>query len=67
MLPNLPCFYDIVKAEEILPQREGCVDCIYLDFRNTFGRVLHKRLILKLKHGVAVKAKLLKCMKDFLD
>ncbi|XP_069178524.1 repetitive organellar protein-like [Procambarus clarkii] len=38
------------RATEILQERDGWVDCIYLDLKKAFNRVLHKRLFWKLEH-----------------
>ena len=61
---NLLCFYD--RVSEILQERDGWVDCVYLDFKKAFDKVSHKRLLWKLEHLGGVKGKLLAWMEDFL-
>ncbi|XP_069169369.1 uncharacterized protein [Procambarus clarkii] len=63
-VPNLLSFYD--RATEILQERDGWVDCIYLDLKKAFDRVPHKRLFWKLENIGGVTGKLLSWMKNFL-
>ena len=62
---NLICFYD--RITEIIQNREGWADSIYLDFSKAFDKVPHKRLIWKLQHIGGVSGTLLEWMKDFLQ
>ena len=62
---NLLCYYD--RVSEIMQDREGWVDSIYLDFSKAFDKVPHKRLIWKLQHIGGVSDMLLEWMKDFLQ
>ena len=62
---NLLSFYD--RATEILQEREGWVDCVYLDLKKAFDKVPHKRLKWKLSFRGGVGGKVLEWMEDFLD
>ena len=44
---NLISFYS--RVIDIAQERDGYVDCIYLDLRKAFNKVPHKRLLWKLK------------------
>ena len=48
-------------------EREGWVDCIYLDLKKAFDKVSHKKLLRKLENVRGLKDGLLKRMKDFLS
>ena len=61
---NLLSFYD--RVTEVLQEREGWVDCIYLDLKKAFDKVPHNRLKWKLRTGGGVGGKLLEWMEDFL-
>ena len=62
---NLLCYYD--RVTEIIQERDGWVDSIYLDFSKAFDKVPHKRLIWKLQHIGGITDTLLQWMKDFLQ
>ena len=62
---NLLCYYD--RVTDIMQNREGWVDSIYLDFSKAFDKVPHKRLIWKLQHIGGISDTLLDWMKDFLQ
>ena len=62
---NLLCFYD--RVSDILQERDGWVDCIYLDLKKAFDKVSHTKLIWKLENTGGAKGKLLSWMKDFLQ
>ena len=51
---------------DVTHEREGWVNCIYLDLKNGFGKVPHKRLLWKLENVGGLKGGLLKWMEDFL-
>lgn len=61
---NLLSFYD--RITKVLPERQGWMDCIYLDFKKAFHRVPHKRLLWKLEMQGGIQGSLLAWMKDFL-
>ena len=48
-------------------EREGWVDCIYLDLKKAFDKVSHKTLLWKLENVGGLKGSLLKCIEDFLS
>ena len=48
-------------------EREGWIDCIYLDLKKAFDKVPHKRLLQKLENIGRLKGSLLKWMEDFLS
>ena len=51
---HLLCYYD--RVTEMMQEREGWVDSIYLDFSKAFDKVPHKRLLRKLEaHGIEGK------------
>ena len=61
---NLLSFYD--RVTEIVQEREGWADCVFLDFRKAFDSVPHQRLLWKLERQEGVRGQLLKWMTDFL-
>lgn len=61
---NLLCFYS--RVIEVVQEREGWADCVYLDLRKAFDKVPHKRLIWKIEKYGGVQGKLLEWMKDYL-
>ena len=64
-MANLISFYD--RVTEILQERDGWVDCIYLDLKKAFDKVPHGRLKWKLSVGGGIRGKLLKWMENFLN
>lgn len=62
---NLLSFYD--RVVDILQEREGWVDCVYLDIKKAFDRVPHSRLRWKLKKFGGVQGSLLSWMEDYLS
>lgn len=62
---NLISFYD--RVTEILQERDGWVDCVYLDIKKAFDRVPHERLMWKLENYGGVKGKTLEWMRDYLQ
>ena len=40
---NLVSFYS--RIVDIVQERDGWVDCVYLDLKKAFDKVLHKRLL----------------------
>ena len=50
-----------------MDERDGWVDCTYLDLKKAFDKVLHKRLIWKLEHEGGIGGSILKWMEDFLS
>ena len=47
---SLLCYYD--RVTEIIQEINGWADCIYLDFNKAFDRVLHSRLLWKVRKMV---------------
>ena len=62
---NLISFYS--RVTDIIQEREGWVDCIYLDLKKAFDRVPHKRLLYKLKQYGGVGGSMLVWMKNYLE
>ena len=52
---------------DVTQEREGWVDCIYLDVKKAFDKIPHKRLLWKLENLGGLKGDLLKWMEDFLS
>ena len=48
-------------------EREGWVDCIYLDLKKVFDKVSHKRLLWKQENVGGLKGGWLKWVEDFLS
>ena len=61
---NLLEFYD--KVSNILQERDGWADCIYLDFQKAFDSVPHERLLEKLDKLAGVKGDLLRWIRAYL-
>ncbi len=61
---NLISYYD--RVVDIVQERDGWVDCIYLDMKKAFDTVPHKRLLWKMKNIGGVEGKLLKWMGNYL-
>ena len=62
---NLISFYS--RVIDITQEREGWVDCIYLDLKKAFDKVPHKRLLWKLKNIGGLKGTIWKWMEDYLQ
>ena len=54
------------RAIDVLQEREGSVDCVYLRLKKAFNKVPHQRLLWKLEHVGGLKGNILKWMKDYL-
>ena len=63
-MTSLISFYSRVIDE--VQERDGWVDCVYLDLKKAFDKVPHKRLVRKLEYAGGIKGGLLKWMKDYL-
>ena len=61
---NLLCYYS--RIVDIIQEREGWADGIYLDLMKAFDKVPHKRLLWKLERMGGIGGKLLEWMEDFL-
>ena len=61
---NLISFYS--RVIDIVQERDGWADCIYLDLKKAFDKVPHKRLLWKLESLGGLKGKILAWMTDFL-
>lgn len=61
---NLLSFYSRVVDE--VQERDGWVDCIYLDLKKAFDKVPHERLLWKLEHGGGLNGVTLKWMESYL-
>ena len=62
---NLLCFYS--RVIDVVQEREGWADGIYLDLRKAFDKVPHKRLIWKLRTQGGLEGTVLKWICDFLN
>ena len=63
-LTNLLEFYDCVS--NILQERNGWADCVYLDFQKAFDSVPHGRLLAKIEKQAGISGKVLSWIGDFL-
>ena len=63
-LTNLLCFYS--RVIDVVQERDGWADAIYLDLRKAFDKVPHQRLLWKLKTFGRLGDGPLKWMEDFL-
>ena len=52
---------------EILQERDGWADCIYLDFQKAFDSVPHNRLVAKLDRMAGVRGRVLEWIKAYLQ
>ena len=64
-ITNLLSFYS--EVIDVTQEREGWVDCIYLDLKQVFDKVPHKRLLWKLENVGGLKSGFLKWIEDFLS
>ena len=62
---NLLSFY--TRVRDVLHERDGWVDAVYLDIKKAFDRVPHRRLLWKLENVGGLKGKMLEWMKDYLQ
>ena len=62
---NLISFYS--RIVDIVQDREGWVDGVYLDLKKAFDKVPHKRLLWKIKNYGKIGGDLLRWMKDYLS
>ncbi len=62
---NLLSFYS--RVVDIVQERNGWVDSIYLDLKKAFDKVPHKRLLWKIKNYGGIGGRLLNWMGDYLD
>ena len=62
---NLICFYS--RVIDIVQERDGWADCVFLNLKKAFDKVPHLKLMRKLETIGGIKEKLLDWMKDFLD
>ena len=62
---NLISFYS--RVVDVIQERDGWADCIYLDLEKAFDKVPHKRLLWKLENIGGLKGNLLNWMRDFLS
>ena len=61
---NLIEFYE--KVCDILQERDGWVDCIFLDFQKAFDSVPHNRLLEKLDKLAGIRGTLKEWIRDYL-
>lgn len=61
---NLICFYS--RVIDIIQERDGWADCVYLDLKKAFDKVPHGRLLKKLEKIGGIQGSILKWMEDFL-
>ena len=61
---NLLSFY--TRVIDVVQERNGWVDAVYLDLKKAFDKVPHRRLIWKLENIGGLKGNVLNWMKDYL-
>ncbi|WP_340581658.1 reverse transcriptase domain-containing protein, partial [Klebsiella pneumoniae] len=61
---NLLEFYD--KVTEVRQERDGWVDCIFLDCKKAFNTVPHKRLVQKLEDRACITGRGLQWIREYL-
>ena len=61
---NLLSFYS--RVTDVIQERDGWVDCVYLDLKKAFDTVSHRKLLFKLKTQGGVDGKLLSWMENYL-
>ena len=61
---NLLSFYS--RVVDTIQERDGWMDCIYLDLKKAFDKVPHERLLWKLEHKGGLKGNILKWMGNYL-
>ena len=62
---NLLSYYS--RVVDIVQERNGWVDSIYLDLKKAFDKVPHKRLLWKIKNCGGIGGRLLNWMGDYLS
>ena len=62
---NLLAFYS--RVIDIVQEREGWVDGVYLDLKKAFDKVPHKRLLWKIRNYGGVRGRLFDWMTDYLS
>ena len=62
---NLLSFYS--RAIDIIQERDGWADCVYLDLKKAFDKVPHQRLLWKIKNVGGLQGKALEWITDFLQ
>jgi len=62
---NLLSFY--TRVIDVIQERDGWADCVYLDLKKAFDKVPHKRLLWKLEHVGGLKGGILKWMKTISE
>ena len=61
---NLLSFYS--RVVDKIQERDGWVDCIYLDLKKAFDKVPHERLLWKLENKGGLGGKAVKWMESYL-
>ena len=61
---NLLSFYS--RVVDKVQERDGWVDCIYLDLKKVFDKVSHRRLLWKVEHKGGLTGQTLKWMESYL-
>ena len=61
---NLLSFY--TRVIDVVDNRDGWVDAVFLDIKKAFDKVPHKRLLWKMEHIGGLKGKVLRWMEDYL-
>ena len=61
---NLLSFYS--RVVDKVQERDGWVDCIYLDLKKAFDKVPHRRLLWKVEHKGGLTGQTLKWMESYL-
>ena len=64
MCVQLMC-YDS-RVVDVVHERDGWADCLYLDLKKAFDKVPHQRLLWKLRNAGGVSGRLAEWMKDYL-
>ncbi len=62
---NLLSFYS--RVTDIIQEREGWADCIYMDLKKAFDKVPHERLLWKLENVGGLKRVMRNWIKDYLS